>query len=239
MNESTNDSFDRLIGLVRNHALSRSEELEEAAQIECERRSIVVDEAHGSKGELARLFQRLRSLVEQIVQRETNPEFEGVPLRWLERAEQLARSSLPEDDGARPKVGAVILRNGQLIAEASRNQDGIGGHAEQLAIETCKAPELLEGATVLTTLEPCTHRGTRGRRPCSEMLLRYGIKKVLIGLPDPNPAIRGRGDILLRRNGLSVGYFPIGLASRLWTLNDAFVHHFTQDDFRQIFLYKS
>jgi pyrimidine deaminase RibD-like protein len=185
------------------------------------------------------IYRELRDLADIVIERELgSPVFDGVAVKWLDYAKELAAASRPEDDAPRPHVGAVILKDGELVAAASRNQDGDGGHAEQLAIESCSDVKQLEGSIILTTLEPCIRRGSRGRRPCAELLLRYGVKKVLIGLLDPNPDIRGRGDILLRKNGLSVGYFPSGLAHQIWLLNSRFVAHHTHDEFKQVFLYR-
>jgi diaminohydroxyphosphoribosylaminopyrimidine deaminase/5-amino-6-(5-phosphoribosylamino)uracil reductase len=189
---------------------------------------------------LLAVFHELRNLADQVIERELgSPLFEGIPLKWLERAVELAELSKPEDDGPRPKVGAVILSGDRLLAEASRNQDGKGGHAEQIAVESCSDPRELNGSVVLTTLEPCTVRGSRGRRPCAELLLRFGIAKVLIGLPDPNPEIRGRGDLVFRKNGITLSYFPSGLAHRLWKLNSNFIAHHTADEFRKVFLFRN
>jgi pyrimidine deaminase RibD-like protein len=227
-----------LISLLRNHYLIQTNELQRVENLENEFR-LLEDDVNVERDALLVIFRELQSLAEIVIERELgSPLFEGVPLRWLERAVELAESSEAEDDGPRPKVGAVILKDELLLAEASRNQDNKGGHAEQIAIESCSDPRELDGSVVLTTLEPCTIRGSRGRRPCAELLLRFGVAKVLIGLPDPNPDIRGRGDLLFRKNGVTVGYFPSGLAHRLWALNSKFIAHHTADEFREVFLFR-
>lgn len=228
-----------LIDLLRNHYLIQANELRHVENLERDFQRLE-DDAKVDKDALLVIFRELQSLADKVIDRELgSPLFEGVPLRWLERAVELAESSEAEDNGPRPKVGAVILKGDRLLAEASRNQDGKGGHAEQIAIESCIDPGELDGSVVLTTLEPCTIRGSRGRRPCAELLLRFGVAKVLIGLPDPNPEIRGRGDLLFRKNGVTVGYFPSGLAHRLWTFNSKFIAHHTADEFREVFLFRA
>jgi pyrimidine deaminase RibD-like protein len=227
-----------LIDLLKNHYLIKARELSSVEAISFRLQSLPSPEA--DKNALHEIFANLKELADRVIERELGaPVFEGVSVNSLERAIELAELSAPEDDGPRPRVGAVILKDGRLIAEGSRNQDRNGGHAEQLAIESCSDVAQIAGGILLTTLEPCTNRGTKGRRPCAELLLKYGISKVLIGLPDPNPVIRGRGDILLRKNGITVSYFPSGLARRLWTLNAEFIAHHTADEFRQVFLYRT
>lgn len=161
---------------------------------------------------------------------------EGISLRHLERAVKLAEKCIPEDDRTHPKVGAVVVKDGKIVSDAYRNEDGMGGHAEQIAIEKCKKEDL-KGATVITTLEPCTTRGHASNRPCAEMLLHYGIKKVLIGVLDPNLKIRGDSEILLRQNNIIVGYFPSFLSLKIWELNKSFIKEHTKDEFRTVYVY--
>jgi len=227
-----------LVRLLRNHYLVKPAELRRIEELSNELRNAT--RALNKNKHVPRVFEELKQLSEQVIEREIGSGmFEGVPLKWLERAVELAELSKPEDDMARPRVGAVILNDGDLLAEASRNQDKNGGHAEQLAIESCRNSRRLAGSVLVTTLEPCTERGSRGRRPCAELALKYGIHRVIIGHFDPNPAIRGDGDLLLRANKIAVSYFPWGLAQRLWTLNSAFVAHYTADEFEQVFLFKN
>lgn len=156
--------------------------------------------------------------------------------RFLERAIELSEKCRDEDERPRPKVGAVIIKNSRKIAEAFRNEDGEGGHAEQIAMGKCEKRHL-NGATLVTTLEPCTTDRRPSQAPCANLILQNGIKTVLIGLLDPNPRIRGNGDLLLRINGKLVGGFPPELSQRIWNLNEKFIRKHTEDAFRAVYLY--
>jgi pyrimidine deaminase RibD-like protein len=237
MNENRHPGLKALIELLRNHCLIKPNELRLANAIAAQ-----IEKISGRTSDtesLRTLFHDLRDLADVVIEREIGSDFDGVPLRYLEHAVELAESSNPEDDGLRPRVGALIVNQGVVVATASRNQDHPnGGHAEQLAIESCDEATKIYGSTVITTLEPCTRRGSRGRNPCAELLIKYRVKKVVIGLPDPNPAIRGSGDLILRKNGIAVSYFPSGLALRLWSLNSGFIEGQTHDEFQRVFILK-
>ena len=97
-----------------------------------------------------------------------------------------------------PAVGAVIARNGKVIARGFHRRAGLP-HAE---IEALKKTRRGEGATLYVTLEPCS---TRGRTPpCVEAIMAARIARVVIGAIDPNPAHRGRAVRLLKKAGIAV-----------------------------------
>ena len=100
-----------------------------------------------------------------------------------------------------PTVGAVIVRCGRIVARGFHRQTGLP-HAEIEALQALKKPELSCGAALFVTLEPCS---THGRTPpCVEAIIRAGIRRVVIGAIDPNPAHAGRGIDVLRAAGLTV-----------------------------------
>jgi diaminohydroxyphosphoribosylaminopyrimidine deaminase/5-amino-6-(5-phosphoribosylamino)uracil reductase len=97
-----------------------------------------------------------------------------------------------------PQVGCVIVRGERVLAEGFHARAG-GPHAEVAALaETRDA----RGATVYVTLEPCNHVGRTG--PCTEALIAAGVKRVVVGMRDPNPRVRGGGIERLRRAGITV-----------------------------------
>lgn len=98
-----------------------------------------------------------------------------------------------------PMVGAVLVRNGVIAGEGAHLHYG-GPHAEVNAIKACRGSA--RGATLYVTLEPCTTYGKTP--PCSEAVIAAGIKRVVIGASDPNPANGGKAAGLLRRAGLQV-----------------------------------
>jgi pyrimidine deaminase RibD-like protein/predicted aspartyl protease len=151
----------------------------------------------------------------------------GISYRQLEVALELARRCTPEDNRRHPSVGAVIVKGGKIVSEAHRNEDGKGGHAEQIAIDRCEEEDLTE-SIIITTLEPCTKRAHRSNRSCAEMIVYCGMRGVVIGMPDPNPVIRGSGDMLLRLNNVEVSYFPSELSGMIWELNQDYVKEYTR-----------
>jgi diaminohydroxyphosphoribosylaminopyrimidine deaminase/5-amino-6-(5-phosphoribosylamino)uracil reductase len=98
-----------------------------------------------------------------------------------------------------PSVGAVIVKNGAVIGTGATSECG-GPHAEINALK--KAGAGSRGATMYVTLEPCCHFGKTG--PCTEGIIRAGIKRVCVSVADPNPLVKGRGIRLLRKNGIHV-----------------------------------
>lgn len=98
-----------------------------------------------------------------------------------------------------PMVGAVIVKNDQIIGEGFHEFFG-GNHAEVNALNM--AGENAKGAEIYVTLEPCSHFGKTP--PCAIALVKAGIKKVIIAMKDPNPIVSGRGIKILEDNGVEV-----------------------------------
>ena len=98
-----------------------------------------------------------------------------------------------------PAVGAVIVRGGRVIGEGFHHRAGLP-HGEIEALQRVK--ESAKDATLYVNLEPCSHHGRTP--PCADAVLAAGIKRVVIGMVDPNPLVRGRGVRRLRRGGVEV-----------------------------------
>ncbi len=96
-----------------------------------------------------------------------------------------------------PLVGAVIVREGRIIAEGYHHRYG-ERHAEIDAL--ANATEPVAGATFYVTLEPCSHQGKTP--PCVEALIASRPTRVVVGSIDPNPLVSGRGIAALRRHGI-------------------------------------
>ncbi len=119
-----------------------------------------------------------------------------------------------------PMVGAVIVKDGNVVGKGFHQKAG-GPHAEIHALKD--AGEKAEGATLYVTLEPCNHTGRTP--PCTEAVLRSGVKSVVVGMPDPNPGVAGGGDAFLRSRGLDV---TVGVCEdECRRLNEAFVKFVT------------
>lgn len=100
-----------------------------------------------------------------------------------------------------PMVGAVIVRDGRIIAEGWHHEYG-KSHAERDAIDSIRDKSLLRGSTMYVTLEPCCHYGKTP--PCADYIIENGISKVFVGAPDPNPKVDGGGIRKLREAGIEV-----------------------------------
>lgn len=98
-----------------------------------------------------------------------------------------------------PWVGAVIVKNGRVIGEGFHLSAG-GPHAEIAAINSLK--ESCEGATMYVTLEPCVHYGRTP--PCADALIRSKLRRVVIGVEDPDDKVRGKGITALKNAGIEV-----------------------------------
>jgi diaminohydroxyphosphoribosylaminopyrimidine deaminase / 5-amino-6-(5-phosphoribosylamino)uracil reductase len=117
-----------------------------------------------------------------------------------------------------PMVGAVLVRDGKVIAEGFHTYDGLR-HAEIIALEA--AGENARGATVYVNLEPCSHTGRTG--PCSRALISAGVERVVAAMIDPNPAVAGRGLKELRAAGIQVDCScTSGACAEARRLNEAF-----------------
>ncbi|MDD4148197.1 MAG: bifunctional diaminohydroxyphosphoribosylaminopyrimidine deaminase/5-amino-6-(5-phosphoribosylamino)uracil reductase RibD, partial [Candidatus Cloacimonetes bacterium] len=100
-----------------------------------------------------------------------------------------------------PFVGAIIVKDGKTVGEGSTMPYG-KDHAEIVAIR--EAGEQAKGATMYVSLEPCCHTGKTP--PCTEAIIASGIKRVVVGIVDPNPLMCGKGIERLKNTGIEVEY---------------------------------
>ena len=100
-----------------------------------------------------------------------------------------------------PMVGAVIVHDGKIIGEGYHHRAG-EPHAEPNAIASVKDESLLREATMYVSLEPCSHWGKTP--PCADLIVRKGLKRVVIATLDPNPKVAGRGVKILQDAGIEV-----------------------------------
>ena len=120
-----------------------------------------------------------------------------------------------------PMVGAVLVRGGKIIATGFHRIAG-EDHAEIVALK--RVGSKAKGATLYINLEPCSHYGRTP--PCSQALIRAGVKEVVAGMMDPNPLVGGRGFRELKRAGIKV---RVGLLEEeCRTLNEAFIKYVTR-----------
>ena len=121
--------------------------------------------------------------------------------RWMDRALAQADRALG-NTAPNPSVGAVVVRDGAVIGEGFTQRVG-GPHAERRALEDCRERgHDPAGATMYVTLEPCRHHGRTP--PCTEVILESGLARVVVGVLDPFPAMRGQSVAYLREQGVEV-----------------------------------
>jgi pyrimidine deaminase RibD-like protein/SAM-dependent methyltransferase len=147
---------------------------------------------------------------------------EEVIKRLMRETIEEAKRSKAEDEGVHPKVGAIIAgREGNILQRAHRGEEK-GSHAEFLCLKKAKeAEQNLEDCLFFVTLEPCTARGP-DKKACSTHIIESGIKKVYLGMLDPNPAICGRGETRLRFH-MDVDRFPSYLIKEIENINQDFI----------------
>lgn len=142
-------------------------------------------------------------------------------LKWMKMAVDEGKKSIVENrNDPAPKVGAVLVKEGQLIATAYRGMLNPGDHAEYCLLESLKGKDL-KGATLYTTLEPCSRRSP-SKTPCANRIVDRGISEVVIGIYDPNPKIHREGWKLLRDAGVKLRDFPKNLRAEVESDNIKF-----------------
>ena len=123
--------------------------------------------------------------------------------KYMRRCIQLAKNG-QQNAKPNPMVGAVIVsRDGRIIGEGYHVRCG-EGHAEVNAFASVNADDeqLLPEATIYVSLEPCSHYGKTP--PCADLIIKKGVKRVVVGCIDPFAEVQGRGIQKLRDAGITV-----------------------------------
>lgn len=140
--------------------------------------------------------------------------------KYMRRAIELAKKGRGHVN-PNPLVGAVIVRDGEIIGEGYHECYG-QLHAERNAIANAKKRgNSLEGSTIYVTLEPCCHYGKTP--PCTEAIIEEKIARVVVGSDDPNPLVSGKGFQMLREKGIEV--IPHFLKEECDAMNHVFFHY--------------
>ena len=140
--------------------------------------------------------------------------------KYMRRAIELAKKGSGHVN-PNPLVGAVIVRDGEIIGEGYHECYG-QLHAERNAIANAKKRgNSLEGSTIYVTLEPCCHYGKTP--PCTEAIIEEKIARVVFGSDDPNPLVSGKGFQMLREKGIEV--IPHFLKEECDAMNHVFFHY--------------
>lgn len=134
---------------------------------------------------------------------------------FMQRAHELAEHGR-YTAAPNPLVGALVVRDGAVIGEGWHARAG-EEHAEVAALNNCGPAA--QGAELYVTLEPCNHHGRTP--PCTDAILRAGVRRVIAGHLDPNPKMRGRSVGLLREAGVEVEVLDDGHFEKQ---NEQFAH---------------
>ncbi len=126
----------------------------------------------------------------------------------LSQAQRLETRTWPN-----PPVGAVVVKDGVIVGRGCHLGPG-QPHAEPVAL--AEAGEKARGGTLYVTLEPCNHTGRTP--PCTKAVIESGVARVVIGIRDPNPTIKGGGARYLRERGIEVeiGVLPESCLELIW-----------------------
>ncbi|KAM3378692.1 riboflavin biosynthesis protein PYRD, chloroplastic [Capsicum galapagoense] len=135
---------------------------------------------------------------------------------YIRRCVEIARKAVGHTS-PNPMVGCVIVKDGKIVGEGFHPKAG-QPHAEVFALRD--AGDLAANATAFVSLEPCNHYGRTP--PCTEALIKAKVKKVVVGMVDPNPIVASTGVSRLRDAGIEV---ITGVEEELCRkLNEAYIH---------------
>ncbi|CAM6045018.1 unnamed protein product [Sphagnum compactum] len=136
---------------------------------------------------------------------------------YMRECVELARQAIGHTS-PNPMVGCVLVKEGKVVGRGFHPKAG-QPHAEVFALR--EAGELAENATAYVSLEPCNHFGRTP--PCSAALVRSRVKRVVVGMIDPNPKVAGSGVKTLQDAGIEV---VVGVEEELCrNMNEVFIHH--------------
>ncbi|MFH1834728.1 MAG: bifunctional diaminohydroxyphosphoribosylaminopyrimidine deaminase/5-amino-6-(5-phosphoribosylamino)uracil reductase RibD [Methanobacteriota archaeon] len=135
--------------------------------------------------------------------------------KYMRKALSLAEKG---DASPNPKVGCVIVKDGEIIAQGFHRKAGLP-HAEIEALKKITKNQAKD-STIYVTLEPCCFYGRTP--PCADALIAAGVKKVVAAMKDPNPKVSGKGLKKLRDAGIEV---EVGvLEEEAKALNESYIH---------------
>ncbi len=124
----------------------------------------------------------------------------SIHIKFMKRCLELALQGLGQTY-PNPLVGCVLVYKNNIVSEGWHKKKG-EPHAEVLAIQGLKDKSLLSQCTLYVNLEPCNHQGATP--PCSDLIIKYNIPKVVIGCKDPFKLVNGSGIEKLQSNGCEV-----------------------------------
>ncbi len=149
--------------------------------------------------------------------------------KFMELAiEEMYKSRSEHVDKKDPLVGAAIVDpTSMLLDKTHRGSIREGEHAEYILIERLQGKTNLEDSTLYITLEPCVVREPP-KTPCVKLIVSARIKRVVVGMPDPNPEILGKGIYYLQDKGVEVDFFDLDLIEKIKEENKNFIEEQSQ-----------
>jgi len=146
--------------------------------------------------------------------------------RYMEQAIQIMSKSIqePRNDKVSPKVGVIIIKPDGTQETAFRGELRHGDHAEFTLLERKNRSNPLEGSILFATLEPCAPGARKHPKlGCAERIVNARIKKVWIGIEDPDPSVDRKGIKYLLDNGIEVEMFDADLQTQIRDANKQFI----------------
>lgn len=148
------------------------------------------------------------------------------PRKYMERAIQVMNKSIqePREDKVSPKVGAVLIKPDGTEEIAFRGELRHGDHAEFTLLERKNRSNRLDGSILFATLEPCAPGARKHPKlGCAERIVNARIKKVWIGIEDPDPTVDRKGIQYLLDNHVEVEMFDSDLQEQIRNSNEQFI----------------
>jgi ATP-dependent DNA helicase RecG len=149
------------------------------------------------------------------------------PRKMMERAIKVMKLSVNErraDGKPSPRVGAVLVKPDGSVDTAFRGELRQGDHAEYTLLDLKHRGERLDGSSLFATLEPCAPGARKHRKlPCAERIVNARIKKVWVGIEDPDPTVDRQGIRYLEDNGVDVHLFDLDLQKQIRDENAKFI----------------
>ena len=148
------------------------------------------------------------------------------PRKYMEQVIEVMNKSIqePRDDKVSPNVGALLIKSDGEIETSFRGELRHGDHAEFTLLERKYRSVPLDGSILFTTLEPCAPGARKiPKLSCAERIVNARIKKVWIGIEDPDPMVDRRGIKYLIDNGIEVELFDADLQKEIRKANKQFI----------------
>lgn len=140
----------------------------------------------------------------------------------------------PRQDKVSPKVGAILIKPNGEIDTAYRGELRHGDHAEFTLFERKHRSDNIEGPVLFATLEPCAPGARKHPKlGCAERIVNARIKKVYIGIEDPDPSVDRKGIQFLIDNGIEVEMFAADLQKEIREANKQFIEE-AEDRAKQV-----